>query len=171
MKLWLRRLRGVFGIGAVWGVAGTAYGALSALLAKVLGGVSPGVPLYELVLEVGLGAGAVGFVLGSGFAGVLTLIEGRRPFEQLSLARAAAWAAMVGATLPFAYLLVFFGPEGVALSLTTALSTVIGASVSCGALGGALAAGTVALARRAPPEQIPSPDSDDEKLLYTPRSG
>jgi len=53
MKPWLRRLRGVFGIGALWGVAGIAYGAISALVAKLLGGVLPGVPLAELLLKVG----------------------------------------------------------------------------------------------------------------------
>jgi hypothetical protein len=171
MKPWLRRLRGVLGVGALWGVAGTAYGAMSALVAKVLSGVRPGVPLFEFLLEVGLGAGAVGFLLGSGFAGVLAVIERRRTFDQLSLARAAAWAAMVGATLPIAYLLVFFGPEGVVLSLTRTPLAVIAASVSYGALGGALAAGTVALARRAPPELEPGPVPDDGELLCAPPDG
>lgn len=167
MKSWLRRVRGVIGIGALWGVAGTAYGTITALVASAFGVV----PLFDVLLELGLGAGGVGFVLGSGFAGLLTVIERHRTLDELSLARPAVWAAMVGAALPIAYLLVFFGPEGIVLSLTRTPLAVLTASGTFGALGAALAAGTVALARRAPPELAPGLVPDDRELLGAPTDG
>ncbi len=171
MKSWLRRLRGVLAFGTLWSVAGAVFSTIFALVAYVFGRVPPGSPLLEFLLPFCLFGAGMGFVLGSGFAGVLTVIERRRTLEELSPARAAVWAAMVGAGLPTVYYLVFFGPEAVIYSLTSApLATLVGAA-TFGGLGGALAAGTVSLAKRAPPELVPGPLPDDGELLGVPTDG
>ena len=77
---------------------------------------------------------------------------------------------MVGAVLPIAYLLVFFGPEVVLAVARTPLALLAQCAIS-GGLGGALAAGTVSLAKRAPPELAPGPLPDDGNLLGVPTDG
>ena len=87
MKPWLRRLRGVFGIGVLWGFVGTVVGTVVGAFVSVAGGQ----PLFTVLAEFGLGVGGLGFVLGSTFAGVLTILERRRTLEELTPGRAARW--------------------------------------------------------------------------------
>ena len=79
----VKRLRGVLGIGSVWGlvrgVVGAAIGGSSGFITRSLIGA--------LVIG-GVGAGLMGFVLGSGFATVLTLMDGKKTLEQLTPRRA-----------------------------------------------------------------------------------
>lgn len=79
----VKRLRGVLGIGSVWGlvrgVVGAAIGGSSGFITGSLIGA--------LVIG-GVGAGLMGFVLGSGFATVLTLMDGKKTLEQLTPRRA-----------------------------------------------------------------------------------
>ena len=153
MKKWLRRLRGVLGIGALWGAAGGIVGSLAGLLGALYGGA----PLLQVVLEFGLGAAGLGFVLGSAFAGVLAVVERHRRFEELTSRRAALWGGLVGLVLPILMLAVSFVPElGAAISLRQLLLAMGAGSLSYGALTAGLAAATVALARRAPDELAPA---------------
>ncbi len=166
MKRWLRRLRGIVGIGVLWGAAGTALGTIGALI----GIVSGGLPMSDLI-EIGLGAGGLGFVLGSSFAGVLTMLEGRHTLEELSPGRAALWGGMAGAGVAIvvgAFLL----PELLAvLSFRQLLPFLVAASGSYGALTATLAAGTLWLARRAPAELDPGRGLDGGELLGAPNKG
>ena len=165
MKSWLRRLRGIFRFGTLWGVAGAVFSTILGLVVYVFGRIPPGFTLLEILIPFVLYGVGMGFVLGSGFAGVLTVIERRRTLQELSPARAAVWAAMVGAVLPIAYFLVFFGPE-VVLSLNPL--AMLADSAAWGGLGGALAAGTVSLAKRAPSELASGSLPDDGELLGAP---
>lgn len=161
MRTWLQRLRGVLGIGAIWGLAGTALGALEG----IIGSLVAGGPLLGSVLRFGLVAGSMGFVLGSSFAALLTLMDRRRTFDELTPGRAAVWGALTGVGMPLLWLLVLFGPVVVSRSLPAALA-ICG---SFGALSAALAGGTVSLARRAPVELASGPVPDDRELLGAPR--
>ena len=164
----LRRLRAVFVVGALWAVAGAAIGAIGGLIASVFGGD----PLLRALGELVPGAAGLGFVLGSGFAAVLTVIEGRRTLEELTQGRAAVWGATAGATLAFVMLLVAFGPDvGTILSLRDfLLGLLVGSGVS-GAMSAALAVGTVALARRGSDELAAGPAPDEKGLLDAPSDG
>ncbi len=88
MKRWVKRLRGVLGIGSVWGlvcgVAGAAVGGISGFITG---------SLIEALVIGGVGARLMGFVLGSGFATVLTLMDRKKTLEQLTPRRAGLWAS------------------------------------------------------------------------------
>ncbi len=156
MKRWLRRLRGIAGTGAIWGAAGIALGTVAAPFFSVFGGVS-----VLQAFQVVLGGGLVGFLLGSGFATVLTTLEGRRTFHELTSGRAAVCGAMAGAAYPQVVLWVYFLVGGPLPVLTeNFVPLLVGASVSYGLLSAGLAAGTLSLARRAPAE-LGSPDAPE----------
>ena len=146
MKRWVRRLRGIAGTGAIWGAAGIALGAVAAPFFSVFGGVS----LLQAFLQIGLN-GLAGFVLGSGFATVLTTLEGRSTLDELTPRRAAVCGAMAGAAYPLVARSVFFLVLGPIPALTENLvPLLVASSVSWGLLTAGLAAGTLSLARRAP---------------------
>lgn len=85
-----------------------------------------------------LGFGLLGFLAGVTFALVLGMMEGRRTFEQMSLARFAAWGAVGGFLFAGIFVLAASMLEGfLFLGPLFALS------------GAASAAGSLALARRA----------------------
>ena len=144
MSKWFRRLRGAIGMGLTWAVAWFGAGMVMMLGFLVMTGSTGADVPYPI------GFGALGFVAGVTFSGILGLVEGRRRFDQMSLPRFAGWGAAGG--LLFA--LVF-------VSAVTFLDdpTFLGNIVVLGpvfALAGAgCAAGTLAVARRA----------DDRELL------
>ena len=86
MSRWLRRIRGAIGMGVAWAVAWFAAG--MALLV-VVGPDAADVPFP-------LGFGLLGFFAGALFSGVLSLVAGRREFDQLSIPRFAGWGAVGG---------------------------------------------------------------------------
>lgn len=139
MKGWLRRIRGALGMGVTWAVGWFGLGGLLGLTAF---GMDP-----AGILINALASGGAGFLGGSIFSVVLSLTEGRRRFDQLSLPRFAAWGALgggaVGTVQMVAFTLVGGAPPLLAF---VGIQAVIGA---------ASAAGTLALARRA----------DDQELL------
>jgi hypothetical protein len=145
MMGWLRRIRGILGIGAVWGSVGVLVGALiTAVVAVVIGG-----DLFSMTARGAVFFGAMGGVCGSGFAGLLTLLEGRRTLDELSPARAALWGALAGAAIPAAWAVLMLRPVLEAgFPLTRLLASTLGASLSFAAVTAGLAAGTIALARR-----------------------
>jgi hypothetical protein len=116
-------------MGLAWAV--TWFGAGLVLLA-IVGPDAADVPFP-------LGFGALGFLAGIAFSGVLGLVEGRRTFDQMSIPRFAAWGAVGGA----AFAAVFVGAAGLGGEALLGLGAVFGlASAAC-------AAGSLALARRA----------------------
>jgi len=149
MKKWLRRLRGVFGMGLTWAVAWFGAGAIlgAATLVSLGGAAALSGALGFLAYNALVAAGG-GFVVGAAFSGVLGIAEGRRRFDQMSLPRFAGWGAMGGALVG-------------ALQLTINIFPAFGFPMSefllvaYGLLGAGCAAGSLALARRA----------DDRELL------
>ncbi len=146
MKKWLKRIRGVLGMGltwaAAWGVVGSIY--LSVLV--VLGIPPVGTGLAQLVAISVVYAGA-GFLSGATFSTVLGIVGGRRRFDQMSLPRFAGWGAVGGLLMSVLFLSVFGG-----LTPGTLIPIAIIALLAAGS-----AAGSLALARRA----------DDRELLDT----
>lgn len=85
MQHWLRRARGAIGMGFTWAVAWSAVGAVP----RWMLGFNPDAP-FPLIF------GVLGFMAGVTFSGLLMLTERRRPFDQMSLPRFAAWGAAGG---------------------------------------------------------------------------
>jgi hypothetical protein len=164
MKQWLRRLRGVLGIGTLWGLVGTVVGVgVGAFLSR-----ASGQPLLQALVEFGLGVGWLGFVLGSVFAGVLTMLEGQRTLDKLTPWRAARWGALAGVAVSLSVGVYFFasvGQAGLDLPLSRVVLALIAGTGAYGALTAALAAGTVAIARRAPEAIGPGAERDHAHLL------
>jgi hypothetical protein len=138
MKKWGRRIRAAIGMGLIWGAVWSGAGAV---LARVPGFFSD--------LPFALLFGALGFVTGVIFSGILVAVEGRRGFERTSLLRVAGWGAasglllagiaVVGAVLRggdwWGEFLVFGPPLAIA--------------------GAVCAAGSLAVARRADRRELP----------------
>src|SRR3954470_22200587 len=85
MQKWLRRIRGAIGMGLLWGAAWGVAG----MVPRWLFGFNTDVP-FPIVF------GALGFLAGVTFFGILVLTEGRRTFDQMSLPRFAGWGAVGG---------------------------------------------------------------------------
>lgn len=124
--MWGRRLRAALGMGLIW--AGAWFGAGLIMLA-IVGLEAADVP-FPLFF------GLLGFLAGVTFSGLLTLGQGRRRFDQASLARFAGLGALGGVVLA----------GGVSLAGGVEL---LGLVAVFGVAGGASAAGSLLLARRA----------------------
>lgn len=136
MKTWLRRIRGAIGLGLAWAVAGGVAGTIISLGFVVRTGSRPDAP-FPIML------GALGFVAGVVFSGVLRLVEGRRRFDQMSLPRFAASGAAVGFALSATFFLAVSRGDPTFLRYFV----LVGPVVTVAAAG--CAAGSLALARRA----------------------
>lgn len=123
----LRRLRGALGLGVLWAIGGAMVGGAIELVLNILPGpdLFLGVDMWPAALAI------PAFLAGVLFSFVLTLVEGRRSFEALTLPRVALWGALGGLLLGTVV--------GLPLVVITALTLTSGGS----------AAGTLALARRA----------------------
>ena len=86
---WLRRIRGAIGVGLAWGLAWFLAGMV---LLLVVGPDAADVPFP-------VGFGALGFLAGVTFSGLLGLVDGRRRFEEMSMPRFAALGAAGGLAL------------------------------------------------------------------------
>lgn len=155
MKKWLRRIRGAVGMGVTWAVAWFGAGMIMLVgLLLLTGSTGADVP-YPL------GFGALGFVAGVAFSGVLGLVEGRRRFDEMSLPRFAGWGAVGGFLLSAIFVL--------AVALTgdpSFLSNLVVLGPAFGVAGAGSAAGSLSLARRAEdPDRLgPSEDTIRERL-------
>ena len=129
MRKWLRRIRGAIGMGLTWAI--TWFG--SALVWRFVVGFPPGddVP-FPIIF------GVLGLLAGGTFSGVLSVVEGRRRFDEMSVPRFAALGAFAG--------LLFSAILGLALGLGRELLVLAPVVTLAGA---ASAAGTLALARKA----------------------
>jgi len=167
MTRWLQKIRGILGLGTLWGLAGSVIGAIAGIIARLSGGLPPGDYLIDWIL----GAGGLGFVLGAGFAGVLTMMEGHRTLEELSPGRAARWGALAGASLPALWFLLFAGPLRSVLSIPEMIPVLIGAVGAYGALSAGLASATVWVAQRTPSQLPPGAVPNEPDLLGEPEKG
>jgi hypothetical protein len=143
MKEWLRRIRGALGMGLVWGLAWFGAGmALMLTLLLTTGSTGADVP-YPL------GFGALGFVAGVTFSGVLGVLGGRRRFDQMSLPRFAGWGAAGGFLLAIGFTsLVALVEDPAFLWNLVVLGPVFAVA------GASSGAGVLALARRAEDREL-----------------
>src|SRR5689334_13583225 len=88
MRKWLRRIRGAIGTGFTWAAAWFAVG----FVPRWIFGINSDLPFPILF-------GALGFIAGLTFSGLLVLTDGRRRFDQMSLPRFAVWGATGGLLL------------------------------------------------------------------------
>ena len=137
MKKWLRRIRGAIGMGLTWAAAWAGAGVALMLGLLLTTGSRPDVPI-PLVF------GVFGLLGGVGFSGVLSLLEGRRRFAQMSVPRFAGWGAAAGflLSLAFVFAVATGGDAGFWWNL-------VGLGPIFAAAGAGSAAGSLVLARRA----------------------
>jgi hypothetical protein len=123
-------------MGLTWAVAGAAAGSIINLGFLLRTGSRPDAP-FPIML------GALGFVAGVIFSGVLRLVEGRRRFVQMTLPRFAAWGAAVGLALSATFFLLVSRGDPAFLQYFVPVGPVVAAAAA------GCAAGSLALARRA----------------------
>jgi hypothetical protein len=115
-------------MGFIWAAAWSATG----FVPRWVFGIASDLPFPLLF-------GGLGFIAGVTFSGILTLTEGRRRLDQMSLPRFAAWGAIGGLLLSALFV------KGAAYGLGEVLGITTTLTVAC-ALS---ASGSLALARRA----------------------
>lgn len=143
MNKWVRRIRGAIGMGLTWAVAWFGAGMAILLGSLILTGSTGADVPYPI------GFGAIGFIGGVTFSGVLSLTEGRRRFDEMSLPRFAGWGAAGGFLLSLVFVtLVALVDDPSFLSNLVVLGPVFAAA------GAGCAAGALALARRAEDQQL-----------------
>lgn len=138
MEKWLRRVRGVIGMGLTWAVGW--FGAAGILSAVGLFGDLGLLRVYVVVAALW---GVVGFVGGSIFSVVLGIAERSRTFDEMSLPRFSGWGAVGGFLLAIPWLFGAGPPPG--------LQEIVGTGVLMALMGAGSAGGSLALARRAGP--------------------
>jgi len=136
-----RKIRGALGVGTTWGVMWAAIGAVIGLIIEW---TNPSMFYFvNPVVEWAIGMGMYGAVSGFGFAGLLSLREGRKMLSDLSLKRVALWGVLGSAAVPLV-----FSWMGMFAAGTTVLDIVAAMGVTS-LLGGIFAPGSVAIAKRA----------------------
>jgi len=134
MGKWLRRIRGVIGMGLTWAAAWAVVGSMP----RWLFGFNTDAP-FPIIF------GVLGFVAGVIVSGLLMVTEGRRGFDQLTLPRFAAWGALGGVLLSAVF------TRAASLGFGDALAIVPTFAVACAVC----ASGSLALARRARMRELP----------------
>ena len=126
MSKWLRRLRGALGTALTW--AGLWCGA-GMLIGTT--GLFGNLALAEYAI-FGWVFARLGFITGGAFSIVLSLVERRRSFDQLSLSRVGMWGAAAGGVLMLVMRAVGEGRGGIptwgffiALSTLSALASLL----------------------------------------------
>lgn len=138
MKHWVQRIRGAIGIGLTWAAGWTPIGAITGAVTAM----NLNLALGEVATNYAIMFGVLGFVGGALFSMLLSLADGRRTFEQLSLPRFVLLGAAGGLAL---------GGLAVGAGLLGVGATMIGVVIAGAStlLGAASAAGTLAIARAA----------------------
>lgn len=131
----LRWCRGVLGIGLVWAAA---WGAMFALLSVIVGVIDPpSIDPGEGPIRIGLIGAIYGLVSGAAFGALLSFSERRKGIPELSMTRAIIWGILGTALFPL---------------LTPVHDSML--LIVC-PIGAALAAGTLALAKRSALRAVP----------------
>ena len=134
MKRWLQRVRGAIGMGVTWAAGWVPAGALTGLITGLILG---GVPLGVIATNYAAMFGVMGFLGGTIFSTVLSIIEGRHRFDQLSLPRFVAWGALGGFLL--GVLAIAVGLLGPGLTMLDAVIAGVSTLLGAGSAGGTLA--------------------------------
>jgi len=141
MRGLFRKIRGLIGLGGLWG---TTWAAIGAGVGWAIGVMLPDVWLYSNpIVKWSIGIGLYGFVSGVGFGALLSLREARKRIGDISLGRAARWGVLGAAAVPPLFGLLGTLPAG------TTLVDMLGAIGVTGTLGGIFASASIAIARRA----------------------
>jgi FtsH-binding integral membrane protein len=134
MRNSLRRIRGAIGMGLTWGAAGGAAGTVLAVVTRFKADAP-----FPLIFAV------LGFIAGVIFSAILALTEGRRGFDQMSLRRFAVWGATGGLLLSAVF------ARAASLGWGDVLAIAPTFAVACAVC----ASGSLAVARRAGPRELP----------------
>jgi hypothetical protein len=145
----MRRLRGLIGMATTWGVCFSALSSLVFLVARLSGALPVEVFGTRMVLAIAARGFVVGALAGAVFSLVLAAAERRRTLSGLSSGRVALWGFLGTAAIPFA-----FSAFSSANILHLPISIILTSTVTYGAIGGALAATILHVARRAPAHAI-----------------
>ena len=141
MTRFLRRLRGLLGVGITWG---TLWAAIGAGVGVVVGLVFPDAwDGANPIVEWAIGMGLYGLVSGLGFGLFLSLRDGRKTILELSMRRAVLWGVLGAVAVPL-----LFGALGTFETGTT-VADVLGAVLVTGTLGGIFAPASIGMAKRA----------------------
>ena len=144
MRKWLRRIRGAIGMGVTWAAALFVVG----FVPRWVFGFNGDLPFPILF-------GALGFIAGLIFSGLLVLTEGRRRFDEMSLPRFGAWGATAGLLLSALFV------RGAALSW----GEVLAISMTFAVASAACAAGSLAVARRAVSRELADSRDAGQKFI------
>jgi len=136
MKKLLQRIRGAIGIGLTWAAGWAPIGAITGWITASIFHF----PMGTVITNYAVTFGVLGFIGGTLFSTVLSLADGRRSFDQLSLPRFAIWGAVGGLLL---------GGLAAASGLLGAGATTLGLVMTGAAalLGAGSAAGMLTIAR------------------------
>jgi hypothetical protein len=148
MQTSLRRIRGAIGMGVTWAAAWFVAGSVP----RWVFGVDTDAPLPLVFGLFGLVAGVV-------FSALLALTEGRRSFDQLSLARFAGWGAAGGLLLSA----LFAGAASLGRGDVMVVAPTF--AVACAVC----ASGSLAIARRAVKRELPGSQADVAEAELTDR--
>ena len=132
MKGLLRRLRGIIGTGLTWAVGWAGLWGAVLLVGAGLGRFQW--LDFGSFVTAELGVAVIGFIAGSGFGVLLSILERHKKLENLSFRRIALWGGIGGLALAAIFGL---GLPNLALTIVLTLA------------GIGSAAGSVALAKRA----------------------
>ena len=140
--------RGILGLGAIGGGLGLSVGFLGDLLLRIAEtGIVVGADQWVNVLQMAVRSGTqwalVGVFVGSGFGSLVALTAGRRALDELATGRMAYLGGLVGALFLPVYISLREGWSGL---LATEVLPMMGITA---AIGAALSASAIAIAKRA----------------------
>lgn len=155
MTKWMKRARGVVGMGVTWAIAWAMFGLLIGVTSLLL----PGLPFWDdffRVYDAPLPTLAIpGFLGGALFSLVLGTLGRRRRFDELSMPRFAAWGAAGGLLVSLVpALLVALGLATIGQPYTSAWEITALIAGPLVFLSAASAAGSLALARKAQRREV-----------------
>lgn len=105
MKKWPRRVRGAMGMGLTWALGWALVGFVIELIQELVPGWNGAlVDIWPAALAV------PAFLGGVVFSGVLSIVGGRRRFDEMSLPGFAGWGALGGLAVS-AFILTLAGPS------------------------------------------------------------
>jgi uncharacterized BrkB/YihY/UPF0761 family membrane protein len=86
MRNWIRKLRGMLGVGVTWGVG---WGLVMFAIGTIVGVVDPdSIDVGEEPWRLGLMVGTAGFLSGLAFASLFSWLENRKSVRDLLVGRA-----------------------------------------------------------------------------------